>query len=138
MATTYANREYKDTVFRMIFKEKEALLSLYNALNHTNHTDVKDLEINTLENAIYMNVKNDISFVFASYLNLYEHQSTFNPNMPLRNLFYIARLYERMVIGKNIYGSRKIELPAPRFVVFYNGRENYPERMILKLSDAYF
>jgi len=137
MTTVYAKREYKDTIFRMIFKEKEALLSLYNALNHTNHTNVEDLEINTLENAIYMNMKNEVSFVFASYLNLYEHQSTFNPNMPLRDLFYIARLYEQMVIGKNIYGTRRIVLPTPRFVVFYNGINEYPEKMVMKLSEAF-
>ena len=86
MTEPHTNRKYKDTVFRMLFKEKENLLSLYNAVNGTNYTNVDDLEITTLENAVYMNYKNDISFVFDFELALYEHQSTVNPNMPLRDL----------------------------------------------------
>lgn len=83
-------RNYKDTVFRMLFQEKAALLSLYNAVNKTSFTNVEDLEITTLENAVYMGMKNDVSCVFAFELSLYEHQSTVNPNMPLRDLFYVA------------------------------------------------
>lgn len=94
MRETYVQRNYKDTVFRMLFKEKENLLSLYNALNETAYTDVDKLEITTLENAVYMNYKNDISFVFDSQLMLYERQSTVNPNMPLRNLFYVTRVLQ--------------------------------------------
>ena len=82
------NRNYKDTVFRMLFRENENLLSLYNALNGTFYTDIDSLEITTLENAVYMNYKNDISFVLDSELMIYEHQSTVNPNMPLRDLKY--------------------------------------------------
>lgn len=85
------NRTYKDTLFRMIFREKRNLLQLYNALNGTNYIEEADLEIVTLENAIYMNMKNDVAFLLADRLNLYEHQSTYNPNMPLRDLFYICR-----------------------------------------------
>lgn len=85
------NRNYKDTVFRMLFKEAKNALTLYNSLNGTHYTDAAMLEYNTLENAIYMNVKNDVSFLIASRMNLYEHQSTWNPNMPLRNLLYAAQ-----------------------------------------------
>ena len=63
----------------------------YNALNGTAYEDTGAVEICTLENAIYMEVKNDVSFLFDSQMSLYEHQSSFNPNMPLRDLFYIAR-----------------------------------------------
>ena len=94
MSETNTQRNYKDTVFRMLFREKENLLSLYNALNHTTYTNVDDLEITTLENAIYMNYKNDISFVFDFELMLYEHQSTVNPNMPLRDLIYVSRVIQ--------------------------------------------
>ena len=80
-------RNYKDSVFRMLFSNETALLSLYNALNGTNYTDPNDLEINTLEHAIYLGRKNDISFIIQSQMYLYEHQSTINPNIPLRNLF---------------------------------------------------
>lgn len=91
-------QNYKDTVFRLIFKEPGKLLSLYNAVNDTHYDHPEELEITTLENAIYMNIKNDVSCVLDMWMNLYEHQSTVNPNIPLRDLFYIARLYENVII----------------------------------------
>lgn len=130
-------RKYKDRLFRMIFQDKKELLSLYNAVNGTDHDDPDQLTINTLENAIYMNMKNDTSFVLHSELNLYEHQSTFNPNMPLRDLFYVARELEKLTAQRTLYSSARIQIPVPRFVVFYNGREDQPERSVWKLSDAY-
>lgn len=130
-------RRYKDTIFRMLFKEKENLLSLYNALNKTDYTDVDGLEITTLENAVYMNYKNDISFVFDLELMLYEHQSTVNPNMPLRDLVYVSSVLQKRVEGSKLYGSKKVMIPAPRFVVFYNGTVFQPERQVLRLSDSY-
>ena len=54
MTATHVQRNYKDTMFRILFKEKEQLLSLYNAVNRTSYTDVENLEITTLENAVYM------------------------------------------------------------------------------------
>ena len=77
-----ANRNYKDTVFRMLFSDKKNLLSLYNAVNSRDYTNPDDLEIVTLENAIYMGMKNDLAFIIDTNLYLYEHQSTYNPNMP--------------------------------------------------------
>lgn len=130
-------RNYKDTVFRKLFNGKEELLSLYNAVNKTDYDNAEDLEINTLENAIYMNMKNDISFVFDFCLNLYEQQSTVNPNMPLRDLFYVSKVLQNLVKKENLYGSRLVKIPAPHFVVFYNGGENYPARKVEYLSAAY-
>ena len=136
--TLTANREYKDTVFKMVFSKKEDLLSLYNAVNETHYTNVDDLEVNTLENAIYMGMKNDLSFIFDSSLNIYEHQSTDNPNMPLRDLFYVATLYEKMVGKKTIYASSRIKIPMPRFIVFYNGKDKcLPEVSEYRLSELY-
>lgn len=137
MKKTYVQRNYKDTVFRMLFKEKENLLSLYNALNETTYTEVDQLEITTLENAIYMNYKNDISFVFDFQLMLYEHQSTVNPNMPLRDLFYVTRVLQGLTKKDNLYGHLLIKLPAPRFVVFYNGTDFQPKQQVLRLSNAF-
>lgn len=137
MKEVNVTRSYKDTLFRMIFKEKENLLDLYNAVNGTDYANVDDLEITTLENAVYMNYKNDVSFVFDFELSLYEHQSTINPNMPLRDLFYVARVLQGIVQKRDLYGSALIRIPAPRFVVFYNGKEYQPERKLLRLSDAY-
>lgn len=130
-------RNHKDTVFRMLYNDKEKLLELYNALNGTAYENTDDMEICTLENAIYMGFKNDVSFLFDSEMNLYEHQSSFNPNMPLRDLLYIARQLEKYVVGKTLYSSNLVQIPVPRFVVFYNGTQEQPERRVLRLSDAF-
>lgn len=130
-------RKYKDTVFRMLFRKKMALLSLYNAVNKTHFDNVDDLEIATLENAIYMSMKNDVSFIFAFELNLYEHQSTVNPNIPLRDLLYVAQQLQKLVSEKQLYGSKPVEIPTPRFVVFYNGKANMPEKVEYRLSDLF-
>lgn len=130
-------RNYKDTVFGMLFRDKKRLLSLYNGMNGTHYINEADLEVNTLENAVYMNMKNDVSFVFDFSLNLYEHQSTINPNMPLRNLFYVSKVLQNIVKDKNLYGSALVKIPTPRFVVFYNGTKQYPERKTEYLSNAY-
>lgn len=134
---TRPKRAYKDTVFRMLFREKENLLSLYNAVNGTAYTDEGMLEITTLENAVYMNYKNDISFVMDFELMLYEHQSTVNPNMPLRHLIYVTKVLQGITKDSDIYGSALIQIPMPRFVIFYNGTQKQPEQKILKLSDAF-
>lgn len=130
-------RTYKDTLFRFIFREKENLLSLYNAMNGTHYENPDDLEIVTLENAIYMDMKNDVAFLLYDELYLYEHQSTRNPNMPLRDLFYIAREYEKLIDKKTLYSSVPIQIPTPHFVMFYNGTDEEPERYVLHLSDLY-
>lgn len=135
--TPRPQRQYKDRLFRMIFREKKELLSLYNAVNGTDYEDPEELEINTLENAIYMNMKNDVSFVLQAELNLYEHQSTFNPNLPLRDLFYIARQLEKLTMQSSLYGNVPVRIPTPRFAVFYNGTQEQPERRVLRLSDVY-
>lgn len=135
--TVTVNREFKSTVFSMLFQDKGRLLSLYNALNHTEYTDPEQLEIVTLENAIYMSMKNDLAFVIDLRLYLYEHQSTYNPNLPLRDLFYVADEYQRMVAMRSLYSSVRVKIPAPHFLVFYNGREKRPETETLLLSSLY-
>ena len=131
------NRKYKDTVFRMLFKEKERLLELFNAVNNTDVRDVEEIEITTLENAIYMSTKNDISCVVDMRLSLFEHQSTVNPNMPLRDLDYVSKCFSKYTMNKDIYSGKPIVLPTPKFVVFYNGTEKQPDVRELKLSDLY-
>ena len=131
------NRNYKDTIFRMLFSDRKNLLSLYNAINGTSYMNPEDLEIVTLENAIYMGMKNDLSFIIATNLFLYEHQSTYNPNIPLRNLFYIADEYQRLVVQKSLYSTTIQKIPAPRFIVFYNGTKKVEDRSEFRLSSAY-
>ena len=134
-----ANRQHKDILFRYVLTDRKTLLTLYNALNETDYTDVNDLEINTLEDAVYLGHKNDLSFIIGNTLNLYEHQSSINPNMPYRGLCYITSLYETHVkrSGANVYGRRLVRLPYPQYVVFYNGVDELEERTTLRLSDAY-
>lgn len=131
------NPKYKDTFFRMLFRDKEELMKLYNAVNDSAYTDADQFQIVTLENAVYMNMKNDLAFLVDFQLHLYEHQSTKNPNMPLRNLFYVTKQYQSLVREESIYSRRLVKLPTPRFVVFYNGTEKQPEQQKLRLSDAY-
>lgn len=133
-----ARLHYKDTMFRMLFREKENLLSLYNAVNRSSYTDVDNLEITTLENAVYTNYKNDVSFVFGFELMLYEHQSTVNPNMPLWDLIYVTNILQGLAKDKDLYSSSLIRLPSPRFVVFYNGTDFQPVQNVLRLSDAFW
>ena len=131
------NRTFKSTLFIMLFEDKKNLLELYNAITGKHYADPELLEINTLENAIYMSMKNDVSFLIDGRLSLYEHQSTKNPNLPLRFLLYISHLYSRLTVKENLYGETIVQIPAPEFLIFYNGKEKMPERQILKLSDMY-
>ena len=132
-----ANRKYKDTVFRMLFSDKENLLSLYNAINRTAYEDAAELEIVTIESAVYMGMKNDLAFIIDMNLLLYEHQSTYNPNIPLRDLFYISAEYQKLVNKKSLYSSSLQKIPAPYFIVFYNGTEKEEECWENSLSEAY-
>ena len=120
-------------------ERKANALELYNALNGTDYDDPDALELTTLDDVIYLNVKNDVSFLLADEMVLWEHQSTPNPNMPLRGLIYFGRLYSAYVEaqGGNMYGARLIELPTPRYVVLYNGMQPRPAREVLRLSGAF-
>lgn len=136
------NREHKDRLFRLIFgteENKQNLLDLYNALNNTNYNKLADLEITTLDDVIYMGMKNDVSLLVHSRMSLYEHQSTYNPNMPIRGMMYNGKLYAKYIEKNNlnIYGEKLIKLPAPQYIVFYNGNKNHADEEILRLSDAF-
>lgn len=134
------NRQAKDRLFRFLFeKDREALLQLYNTLNGTEYQDASLLQVVTIESAVYMVMKNDLAFVLAGTLNLYEHQSTYNPNMPLRFLIYLAQEYQMLIeeAQESLYGSKRIMLPTPQCVVFYNGEREILEEEIIRLSDSF-
>ena len=131
------NRNYKDTIFRMLFSDRKNLLSLYNAVSGAHYEDPEKLEIITLENAIYMGMKNDLAFIIDTDLFLYEHQSTYNPNMPLRDLFYISSEYQKLVDKRSLYSSVLQKIPAPQFIVFYNGTEKEKDSWVNHLSEAF-
>lgn len=134
-----ANRMYKDTLFRTLFNDKVAALDLYNAINGTDYDNLDDVSITTLKDALYINMRNDVSCMIFNTMNLYEHQSTYNPNMPLRGLFYLTDLYRGYIVRNklDIFSSVKLSLPYPKYVVFYNGTEEHPEREVQKLSDSF-
>ena len=137
------NREHKDRLFKMIFgrpEHREWTLSLYNAVNGTDYEDPSLIRFNTLEEVLFMGMKNDLSFILDCELSIYEHQSSYNPNMPVRFLMYLGTLWSGWLYGSDdldVYGSKLIELPVPRFVVFYNGTETDKEEVTLKLSEAF-
>ena len=133
------NREHKSTLFCKVFEDKKYLLELYNGVNHTNYQNVDDLEVNTLENVVYITMKNDLSFLIDCNMNLYEHQSTVNPNMPLRGLLYLAQLYNKYVAkhNLNLFSTSALKIPVPQYVVFYNGTQEQPDEQILLLSELF-
>lgn len=135
------HRNVKDRLFRFIFgNDREALLELYNALNGTDYREAGELEVVTVEDIIYMSMKNDLAFTLAGYLNLYEQQSTVCPNIPLRFFIYLGEEYQKLVVEtgmEKLYGTKLLELPAPRCVVLYNGSEEEAEERELCLSEAF-
>lgn len=131
------NRIYKDRLYKMIFNDKSELLKLYNAINGTHYDDPAMLTITTLDNAIYMTMENDLSFIIDMHLALYEQPSTVNPNLPLRFLMYITDIYSAYTKDMNIYGSKKVQIPLPSFVIFYNGVKSQPDRTEFFLSELF-
>ena len=131
-------KKHKDRLFRFIFNQKSELLSLYNAVNDSDYTDENNLTIYTIEDFIYMGMKNDLSFLIDCHLNIYEHQSTYNPNMPLRGFLYMASALKKYIAAKklDIYASSTVSIPVPQFYVFYNGTRNVPDEQILRLTDS--
>ena len=134
-----ARRNVKDSLFCSLFSEKKRALSLYNAINGTAYDNPEELEVVTLDDVVYLHQKNDVSILFDSRLTLWEHQSTFNPNMPIRGLLYYAQNMEDLLGDSRrlLYRRTLVKIPEPAYYVLYNGEEEQPERLELKLSDAF-
>jgi len=136
------NREYKDSVFVDLFYRDETaganLLSLYNALHGTDLQDEGLIRKVGIEDVLYKNFKNDISFEVNGQVVVFgEHQSTDNPNMPLRCLMYAGRAYEQLVDEDAKYRTKQVKIPTPEFYTFYNGKKDCPLERELCLSDAF-
>lgn len=136
------NDKHKDRLFRFLFgneEYKEYALSLYNAVNDTDYQDVNDITFYTIDDVIYIKRKNDVAVLLDSKLSLWEHQSSFNPNMPLRGFMYFGQMYDKYISleDMNIFGRELIKIPTPKYCVFYNGNEDLPSVMKLRLSDAF-
>ena len=132
-----SKRVYRDSLFRAYFKDAENFAQLCNAVTGLN-LKAKQLTETLVDEVLFSNQRNDVSFSAGeSCFVFFEHQSTRNFNMPLRMLFYLSLLYQGQVSGDLIYREKIIKLPAPKFFVFYNGKEPCPEESTLKLSDAF-
>ena len=131
------NREYKSDVISMMLQIPEYALDVYNAMNDSAYTDPDMIQIMRLENGISLSVRNDASFFISNYLNLYEHQSTYSPNAPLRFLIYLTNLLKTTIRKRDLYSRKRVQIATPHFAVFYNGTEKRPEKEVLKLSDAF-
>ena len=136
------NPKHKDRLFCTIYgreKYKKYALELYNAINGTNYNKLSELEIITLEDAVYLKMKNDVAYLISDTIAVYEHQSSVNQNMPIRGFMYFGELYSK-ILKRNkagIYNSKLIKIPTPQYIVFYNGTKDYPECSKLRLSDAF-
>ena len=132
------NSKHKDRLFKKIFETKEDLLSLYNAINNSDYQNTDDLLIYTMDDYIYMGMKNDLAFLIDMTINVFEHQSTYNPNMPLRGFFYMSSVLQKYVALNHldIYSSKRIPLPLPQYYVFYNGTREMPDETTLYLTDS--
>ena len=135
----YLNRKYKDRLFRFIFSDKENLLQLYNAINDSHYNNPDDLVITTIDDVVYMGMKNDLSFIIDDVMSLYEHQSTYSPNLPLRGLFYFSAMYRNYIepMKQKLYTDSPLRIPFPVYLVFYNGSMEEPERKEILLSDLF-
>ena len=135
----YYNRTYKDVLFDKIFSDKRAILELYNAIAQTEYQDESMVSVNTIKRAVFLGIENDKSFIIDDILNIYEHQSTVNPNMPVRWLMYLSELYRQFIYENqlDIYGSKQVSLPQPVYIVFYNSEKKQPERQIISLRSAF-
>lgn len=136
------NRTYRDRLFKFIFGNPANVqwtISLYNAINGTHYDEGCNIEINTIDDVLYMSMKNDVSFLIGDTVNFYEQQSTFNPNMPIRFLMYAGMVYSKYIQDNSVYlYSGKIQhLPIPKCICFYNGPDALEESRTLYLSDAF-
>ena len=131
------NREVKSDVFSMLMEDKKNALEVFNTLNGSDYQDPELVEIKTLEKGISLTIRNDAAFIIDMNLNIYEHQSTYNPNMPTRALIYVAEIIKEIITNTDLFSRSKVLLPTPRFVVFYNGKERRPEEEELRLSDLF-
>ena len=142
--TENTQREYKDRLFKAIFgrnteESKRWRLDLYNALNNTSYTDTEALKLNTIENVLYITMHNDVSFLIEDQMVLFEQQSSHNLNMPLRGFLYFAQLYQGYLVetDQDVNRCRRIEIPSPQFIVFYNGTTETEDEFEMRLSDSF-
>ena len=131
------NREYKSDVFAMLMENKSYALQVYNALNGSSYDDPEMVETSNLQKIIALSIRNDAAFIVETDINIYEHQSSYNPNMPLRSIMYYSSIIKERVNNKDLHGSELVKIQTPHFIVFYNGKTTRPEKEVMHLSAAF-
>ena len=133
-----SNREFKDTFFRTLFHEEDRALELCNAVEGTNFPKGTPLKFYTFGDNSLTRRNNDFAVVVNDQLLTFQdHQSTINPNMPLRLLPSAAEiLYTWLVDKKSLYKNKLVTIPTPKFYVLYNGTDKLIKNE-LRLSDAF-
>lgn len=132
-----ANRQYKDSMFTLLFNTPDEARSLYNAITGSDYGPETPLSINTIQDIFYRTRKNDLSFLLDDKLVIIiEHQSSLNPNMPIRLFLYVAQVYETLIAHKALYGG-KMQIPRPELLVLYNGLEEQPDQVEQRLSESF-
>lgn len=130
-------RTYKDSLFCDIFRRKDYLQDVYRGL-FGRDVSLQEIQLMTLQGTFFNDEKNDVSFLAGKrQIVLMEHQSTLNENMPLRMFWYMAKLYRKQVPKDAPYRTRRLQLPAPCFYVFYNGLDPAPDEWEMRLSEAF-
>jgi len=126
-------------VFTLLFSDEDLLRELYCALEDVTLPPDAPVAINTLSDALFMDRINDISFeIDGKLVVLLEHQSTMNPNIPLRMLMYITRIYEKMIgDDKAVYATKRMRIPFTEFFMLYIGTAKCPDEYTLRLSDLF-
>ncbi len=133
-----ANRKYKDSIFRKYFSDEKKLRSLYSALTGIPCDEIKYIEIKTLENIMFGDVKNDLAFlVDHMVIVISEHMGSFSYNLPTRMLRYYTSLLDALIEVDKLFNRSMIKIPAPEFYILYNGIEKQPKEISMKLSDAF-
>ena len=134
------NRGYKSDVFSMLMEDKANALEVYNALNGSYYTDPEDVELVRLEKGVSLSIRNDASYIIDMNFSFYEHQSTYNPNMPLRSMIYFVNALDDWLKENDhdLFGRKRIMIPTPHFVVFYNGTEKRTELEEMRLSKSFY
>jgi len=132
------NKNFKDGLFTSLFSDPDLLRELYCALEGVTLPPDVPVSINTLENVLFLDFYNDISFeIGGKLIVLIEQQSTINPNIALRLLFYITRILEKRIHSRTLYSKKSVSIPWPEFYVLYNGKETFPDNAVFKLSDLF-
>ncbi|MCL2112128.1 MAG: Rpn family recombination-promoting nuclease/putative transposase [Clostridiales bacterium] len=132
------NREFKDSLFKDYFADEERLIEAYNAIAGTDYPLTARVEFKELKKVLFQSASNDIAFLLEDrFIVLIEHQSTINENMPLRMLQYYSEISKGLVAEDALYGKKAAKIPTPEFFVIYNGLDDYPDKKVLRLSDAF-